>query len=408
MDVLEQLQRLDPGTLAPIVSRALGSDSAELLSWHSRLHEHAARAGNITTGGVYRVSGQAIDRGVTCSWSLIVKLLISPAGMVVPGGHMISEQMAEDPSRFSYWRREANAFASGRLDELAGSVVAPRCFGITEGPTALPGQPVRPGQQIWLWLEDLGNSTTPATPDTDYARLGRHLGLFNGSSIGYVPGAADQWMSRGWLRSWLETAIAGYVPVLENDDLWAHPQVRRAFPEPVQQRLLRLWNERETLLDALEQMPRAFCHLDAYPGNLFLRSGGEQTVAIDWSFAGMAAPGEELSPLVVGAALVGLADVAAIEQAEQQALDGYIAGLRSAGWGGDPRSVELAFRASAALRYGFFGPEPVLRSLLEPDYQAQTVRRWGRPWEHIVEQRAELTYLLLHYAEQALETLVAS
>ena len=45
MDVLEQLQRLDPGTLAPIVCRALGSDSAELLSWHSRLHEHAGSRG---------------------------------------------------------------------------------------------------------------------------------------------------------------------------------------------------------------------------------------------------------------------------------------------------------------------------------------------------------------------------
>ena len=322
--------------------------------------------------------------------------------MVVPGEHVISEQIAEDPSRFSYWRREANAFASGRLDTLAGSVVAPRCFGITEGPTALPGR------QVWLWLEDLGTSTAPATPDNDYARFGRHLGLFNGSSIGSVPAAADQWMSRGWLRSWLDTAIAGYVPVLENADVWAHPQARRAFRDPVQQRLLRLWNERETLLSALEQQPLAFCHLDAYPGNLFLRSGGEQTVAIDWSFAGMAAPGEELAPLVVGTALVGLGDVAAIEQAEQRALDGYIAGLRATGWNGDPRSVELAFRASAALRYGFLGPEPSLRSLLEPDYRAQTVRRWGRPWEQIVKQRASLTYRLLDYAEQALETLVAS
>jgi len=89
MDIAEQLRIIDPGTLAPIVRRVLSSDSAEPVAWQSRLHEHAGLAGHITTGGVYRVFGQAIDRGVACSWSLIVKVLRSPAGMVVPGGHVI-------------------------------------------------------------------------------------------------------------------------------------------------------------------------------------------------------------------------------------------------------------------------------------------------------------------------------
>lgn len=399
MSTAKRLERIESVTLTPIVRRLLASDSAELLSWHSRLHEHADRAGNITTGGIYRVWGEAIDRGAARSWSLIVKLLQSPAGMAVPGGRVISEEMAEDASRFSYWRREANAFASGRLDALDGSLVAPRCFGITEGPGAT-------GKQVWLWLEDLGSSTVPTAADPDYRLLGRHLGQFNGSSAGYVPVADDAWISRGWLRSWLETAIAGYVPVLENSELWAHPMLQRAFHDPVQQRLLNMWNERETLLEVLEQLPQTFCHLDAYPGNLFARAGAEQTVAIDWSFAGMAAPGEELAPLVIGTALVGLGDVATIRVAEEHAMAGYLAGLRDAGWSGDAGAVHLAFRVSAALRYGFFGPEPPLRALLEPEYQAEAVRRWGRPWEQIVEQRASLTYLLLDYAEQALEQIV--
>lgn len=406
MDVLKQIQTLDIDTLTPIVRRALRSETAELVAWDSRPLDPAAPIASITTGGVYRVFGQAMDGGVACSWSLIVKVLKSPAGVVVPGGITITQELADDASRFAYWRREANAFASGRLDELGGPLVAPRCFGITAGPSALPGRPERPAQRVWLWLEELEGS---APAEQDYALIGRHLGMFNGRSFGAVPIVAEPWMSRRWLRSWLETALAQNVSVLESNDLWAHPMLRRAFPQPLQHRLLRLWTERESLLSVLERQPQAFCHLDAYLGNLFLRehAGEQQTVAIDWAFAGMAAPGEELSALVVGTALVGFGDVATIKRAEQRAMDGYLAGLDAAGWKGDPRCVRLAYLASAALRYGFLGTELPLRALLEPGYRNEAVRRLGRPWERLVEQRAALTYLLLDYADQAFEQLGA-
>lgn len=394
MNIVEQIQALDPATLKDVVRQVLRSADVEVTAWHSQPLISGAPATNPTNGGVYRVTGQAYDGGLERAWSLVVKVLKSPAGTVMPGGYVIPSAQADDASIFGYWRREGYAVESALLNTLTGNFVAPRCFGSVE----------RSDGSVWLWLEEITDSVPLQWSAAHYAQVGRHLGQFNGSYLGSSHLTTHAWMSHRWLRSWLETAITGYVPYLENPDVWTHPHMRQAFPKPVQERLLRLWADRNMFLSAIERLPQTFCHLDAYRGNIFIREHADanpQTVAIDWAFAGRAALGEELSALIIGTALVDLVDAATIQQVEQSAFDAYLTGLRASGWTSNPAFVRLAYTASAALRYSFLGAETPFRAILEPSYPAEAERYWGRPWENIVERRAALTYLLLDRADEA-------
>ncbi len=54
-----------------------------------------------------------------------------------------------------------------------------------------------------------------------------------------------------------------------------HPLVRHMFPDGVDG-VLRLWDERAAFLNALDRLPRTFCHVDALRHNLFPQRGREE------------------------------------------------------------------------------------------------------------------------------------
>lgn len=133
------------------------------------------------------------------------------------------------------------------------------------------------------------------------------------------------------------------------------------YPPDLVEAYLRLWVERERFLRAIERLPQTFCHLDVFRRNMFARRGADgqnQTVLIDWSFAGIAAIGEELACLIVASVELFEVEVARAVELDRIVFDGYLAGLRDAGWQGDPRQVRFGFVASAVLRYGVGTLEP--------------------------------------------------
>lgn len=128
---------------------------------------------------------------------------------------------------------------------------------------------------------------------------------------------------------------------------------KSAFPRPVSDEILRLWASHDALLATLDQLPRTFCQLDAYRPNLFLRrgaKGADQTVAIDWVFAGIGAIGEEIANLLAASLIWFEYDAAAARSLDEAVFAGYLDGLREAGWQGDPRLVRLGYTAACALR----------------------------------------------------------
>ena len=85
--------------------------------------------GNPVSLGLYRVSGQGHDGGRDFDWSLVLKMVQSPAnvGMAQLGG-------GDDMTHWNYWRREALLHASSLLAGLPPGLEAPRCYGVAERP----------------------------------------------------------------------------------------------------------------------------------------------------------------------------------------------------------------------------------------------------------------------------------
>jgi hypothetical protein len=88
-----------------------------------------------------------------------------------------------------------------------------------------------------------------------------------------------------------------------------------------------------------------------------------------------------------------------VPEIRESVFEGYLDGLRDAGWRGPSRTVRLGFAANAVLRVVF--STAGLREAIDETRQAREASRWGRPIESLMENRATLTYALLDLADEA-------
>jgi hypothetical protein len=383
-----ELPTIDQAALTPVLRRALDSETVQVVDWDCQ----PLQAGVGLASSVFRVSGQARDQGDTIPWSLILKVV-----RLLPH--------ADDPGNvIYYWKREVLAYQTGLLDDLPGGLAAPACYGVVE----------QPGQGAWLWLEDVADACGPRWPLEQYGVAAHHLGQFNGAYLVGRPLPAASWLSRGWLRAFVEQAAPAVAQLRENQ---SHPLVRRWLRGDGADRIFRLWAERATLLDALERLPQTFCHMDAFRRNLFVRWDADaahreqlcdQTVAVDWAFTGSGAVGEEIVPLVWGSVLFDEVELSQARELEQIVRQGYLQGLRDAGWRGDPRLAHLGYAAASALRYTLGAALGEFLAVVLDESLHATVEQWtGRSVEEGIDLWAERFPLQLAQAEEARELLDA-
>jgi hypothetical protein len=344
-----QLTEIDQATLTPLVQSALDSESVEVVNWEfERLH------GGIATGtAVYRFWGQGRDQGQTIPWSLILKMVWTRAG-------------SADASTWDYYRREADAYQSGWLADLPGGLAAPRCFGILD----------QPDGTCWMWLEDIRDVFDSQWPLEHYGLVARHLGQFNGAYLVDQPLPGWSWLSSDWLRHYVEQSAPAIEPLR---DAQTSPWGRRWLPEEDSDRFFHLWAGRELYLDALDRLPQTICHFDIFRLNLFTRKttdGDDQTVVIDWAFVGRGPIGAELNALVwMSIALAGV-EPGNSQELKEIVFEGYLEGLREAGWQGDPQQVRLGYTA-ASVRYLFPEVGRWLGLILDESRRAAEEQRFG-------------------------------
>jgi hypothetical protein len=257
------------------------------------------------TGGIWRADGR------------IVKLL-RPDRLGHP--YWPAEPHPESPM---WWRREADAYESELLPD--GALRAARCERVVE----------RGNVSGALVLEDLGGSPATGWPLERYGPAARELGRWQGS-FRSLPD--ERWLSRDWLRAYLER------------------RAEECAAEP-------LWDDREALLAALDRVPRTLCHLDFWPRNLF--DDGGATVAIDWAFVGLGAVGEDAGNLVPDSVLDGFVPPERIDELHDLVWAEYLAGLRDSSWPGEERDARLGFCVGAALKYVWVRPRVVARGPFE-------------------------------------------
>jgi hypothetical protein len=321
-DVTQQrLAALTTAALTPLVRQALNTPDAVLDGWRFSPLQGSSGGGTFTTI-VYRFQGVAHHPGSAQPWSLILKVLYAVDG--------------QDVSDSRYWKREAHAYQSGWLAHLPGSLVAPRCFGVLEYPEA-----------CWLWLEDVRDDGPAHWTLAHYETVARQLGAFSGAYLAGMALPDSAWLSRQWIRH--DHARFG-AWVAQHAAAAEHPLAQRLLSTCGMDGILELCAERERFLDVLERLPQTLCHFDAFRRNLLSRAVPPQTVAVDWAFGGIGPVGADLVALV----WVGLvfAELPALPHAEldQRLFAHYAAGLRDAGWGGDPRLARLGYTAAIGLR----------------------------------------------------------
>jgi hypothetical protein len=367
------LQAINQTTLTPLVRQALGNDALVVTTWtYQPIYGGASLLGHL-----YRFAGNAQIGDQLVPWSLILKVSQAALG-------------SSDPAHARYWKREALVYQSGFLERLTGGFIAARCYAIDE-PTE---------GEVWIWLEELQDVHGTQWPLEQYGLSARHLGAFNGLYLTHNPVATETWPTHQWLRAWLaqtEPVMAQFAELLRQ------PLAQRFYPPEIARAYQRLWGERERFLSALDRLPQILCHGDAWRRNLFARrnqDGREQTVAIDWDSVGIRALGEELSGFVVPPATFYELEVTDLPQLDRIAFEGYLTGLREAGWVGAPQLVRLGYTAATVLRIGL-GYIQYLPILLDETQREMVVQIFGHPVEEVATHGIPIQQFLLRMADEA-------
>jgi hypothetical protein len=225
-----------------------------------------------------------------------------------------------NPTDPYYWRREAEAYASGLLARLAPPLRAPDCHACVD----------RGDGTIALWLEDVRLPPAASWDLERYRKLAFHLGRAQGEIAQDPP--QEEWLSRRWLRAYLG---------LRADDIARHGGGRT----------FELWRRREEVLARIEAAPQTFVHLDFYPANFF---GDEhEIVVIDWAYCGLGGVGEDAGNLVPDTLLDVFVRPDQADALERTVWDAYVDGLRASGWSFDEREVRAVYALTAGLKFAW-------------------------------------------------------
>jgi hypothetical protein len=376
-----KLYQLDQATLTLAVRAALKRDSVTVIDWAIQPFGGGASQTLGASFGVFRLTGQAQDQEEIVPWSLVLKILGT-----VPGS------AADDPSSWYYWKPEVWVYQSGILEQLPAGLKAPRCFGVVE----------QSSHEYWVWFEDVQEAIGRRWPLERYRLAARHLGQFNGAYLAGEPIPMHPWYRPPRTLPYLESAR----PVIDNlAQISSGPVGGRMLTAHSVERIRRLWAGRERLLGALDRLPRSFGHHDAHRRNLIARKtadGTEETVAVDWSYSGIGAVGVEISLTVASTLRWMEVEASQARVLDQAVFDGYLEGLRAAGWQGDERLARFGYTASAALFAGLGHLGVFLLFLLDEQKWPEAEQILGHPVNDFFAQYAELQPFLLDLGEEAM------
>jgi hypothetical protein len=373
-------------TLTEIVQVALAAPAARVTTWQMSPLVH--RVINRVTGGVYRVAGTAQDPHRSYTWSLVLKVLHCPDHDPTSGFNASAV-----PTHWNYWRREALFYASEHLVRMPPALAAPRCFAITE-PTP---------EVVYLWLEDIQDAPATQWPLERFELAAKHLGQFQGYYLAASSLPDAPWLSRRWLRAWVATEETVYLDLIRDEAAWRHPLLDRVLSADLQDAVLQLWDEHAVLLKTIEQQPQTLCHLDLWPPNMFDRTtaaGEAQTILIDWSQIGYGAPAEDIANLVLDSVWMFKIPADVLPAYEQDVWNGYMAGLRAAGWQGDEAPIRFVYAATAALRFGLLVSR-LLQMANDESGHAWLEQRYHRTMREIIGPRAAVVRHALELGREA-------
>ena len=199
----DALAGLDTAMLGPMVRDLLGEPTAVVAEeWSCR----PLGGGGGEGLGLYRVTGSAHVESATHPWALVVKVYAAADGA--------------DPGAWDYPAREGLAYGSGLLAALPGGLATPRCLAVE----------TQPDGTARLWLEAVTDAHPGPWPLDRYAQVARHLGHFNGAYLAGTPLPDQPWLSRGWLRDFVEPSGPAVADLERLADPGGSPLAAAALP----------------------------------------------------------------------------------------------------------------------------------------------------------------------------------
>lgn len=321
-DQLQMLTAIDPARLTEIVRVALDNPSFQVGSWNVR---HLSDLGGVNPEGLFLFEGDGHDEREPRQWSIVLKTI--RANRPEPG-----------PDHLFHWRREYMAMQSGMLLSMPGPLTAPRCFGLEAQPDG-----------AWLWMEHIVDRTPRRWGTVEYAFAANQLGRTTGAWLARRSMPDEPWLCRAHALVWAEM----FPP---NQEQWANPFVRTAWPDSLRERVMALWTARARLGAALARLPQTFAHFDSQRRNLMIRpdpDGQDELVAVDWAWCGLGPVGADAAILLGNSLLLFEGDASTAPALDQAIFPAYLEGLRAADWTGDADTVRLAYSASIALFCAF-------------------------------------------------------
>lgn len=286
---------------------------------------------NFVTGGVYRISGVSTQPGRdalhTCTWSLILKIVVPDLERGAPG-------------HYNYWERELLAYDSAFLHRLLAGIAVPECLGIEE----------RSEGTYWLWLADVQDDGR-SWDQADYTWALERLGAWQAAYLLGEPLPEDSWINREWMRAWLDGCYR-YRYRYQRDGTYQHTDEVAERIDGLRQ--LEAWVPQ--WLKALSKLPRTLSHQDYHAQNILSPAGEGQSdersglVLIDWQFLSISGVGEDLGRAFGLAISRGIIPPEDMDTWREMFMTAYMQGMRGAGWQGDERLVRFGFLAAFALR----------------------------------------------------------
>jgi Phosphotransferase enzyme family len=351
-----------------LVGALLDSENAEVISRHTEEIFVGVGAGT----RLYRVTGTASGRRRPIPWTMIIKVLTLD--------QLSFQSISTDLGSWDYWKREWHVYQSPWQQQLVGPLVGPRCLATGDVLTETDEE------LAWIAMEDLAALDRRPWPHGCFGEVARQLGIFNGEYLAGRPLPTDLWLSQDWLRGWTEEA----GPLIETlPQVLDHPVAGQIFTRAQIDDVIELWDQREKLYQALDQLQRTLVHNDVFPRNLFVggRDNRRRSVAIDWAFCGPAPVGQELTALVGASQAFFESRPERWGDLERDCLDGYAEGLRQAGWHGSDEII-FGYILSSALRFGVGALPPIVGLTLSPEHHDLVERVFGCPYQEFVTNTA--------------------
>jgi hypothetical protein len=106
--------------------------------------------------------------------------------------------------------------------------------------------------------------------------------------------------------------------------------------------------------------------------------------------------------LVLASVAFDEVDFARAQALEDVVFDGYLEGLRDAGWRGDPRQVRLGYTA-ASLRFRFAELDRTMDAILDESKHPLMEQAFGRSMEEIEDHWARVGNLVYSLTDEARE-----